>query len=139
MTYTTRYPDSGSEEAGANSAPASGSGATVGYGAMLGAASSPEDAASLVKDWLLAKVGKILGLAEADVDASKPMHPYGIDSLVAIDLKNWLARKIGADVEVLTLLGNMSLETIAAVAAESSLCCRKKYEEGRGEWKDEDE
>ena len=48
------------------------------------------------------------------------MHTYDIDSLVAIELKNWLAREIGADIEVFVLLGNMLLEKVSAMAAETS-------------------
>lgn len=62
----------------------------------------------------------MLGLSEHDIDPSKPVHTYDIDSLVAIELKNWLAREIGADIEVFVLLGNMLLEKVSAMAAETS-------------------
>ena len=81
---------------------------------------SQDEAAALVAKWFSDKIRQVLGLPEPDVDSSRPMHTYGIDSLVAIDLKSWLAREIGADIEVFVLLGNMSLETVSAMAAEKS-------------------
>lgn len=94
--------------------------AIVDRAAMLKKATSQDEAVALVTKWFSGKIGQILGLSELDIDPSKPVHTYGIDSLIAIDLKNWLAGEIGADIEVFALLGNMSLEMVSAVAAEKS-------------------
>lgn len=88
--------------------------------AMLRRATSQEEAAALVTGWFAKKVAQILGLSEQDIDPSKPMHTYGIDSLVAMDLKNWIARDIGADVEIFMLLGNMPLEAVGAAVTVQS-------------------
>ena len=88
--------------------------------AILKKTTSQDEAAALVTQWFSGKIRQVLGLPEPDVDSSRPMHTYGIDSLVAIDLKSWLAREIGADIEVFVLLGNMSLEMVSAMAAEKS-------------------
>ncbi|KAK3937383.1 lovastatin diketide synthase [Diplogelasinospora grovesii] len=58
----------------------------------------------------------ILRHAETDEQVEKPVHTYGIDSLVAIDLKNWFAREIGTEVQALTLLGNAPLGQVAREA-----------------------
>ncbi len=94
--------------------------AVVDRAAMLKKATSQEEAATLVTNWFSGKIGQVLGLSELDIDPSRPVHTYGIDSLVAIDLKNWLAGEVGADFEVFELLGNISLETVSARAAEKS-------------------
>lgn len=78
------------------------------------------EAAALVTRWFAVKVAQVLGFAEGDIDVGKPAHSYGIDSLVAIDFKNWFAREIMAEIEVFMLLGSGSLESLAAVAAEKS-------------------
>ncbi|RYP89414.1 hypothetical protein DL769_000065 [Monosporascus sp. CRB-8-3] len=88
--------------------------------AALRSAPSQDDAAILVKTWLTAKLGQVLGLTGADIDSSKPLHAYGIDSLVAIDLKNWFTSKIGADFEVFDILGNISLDGLSIEAAKRS-------------------
>ncbi|KAL2048163.1 hypothetical protein N7G274_000074 [Stereocaulon virgatum] len=94
--------------------------ALVNRATMLKKATSEDEAAALVTGWFSGKISRVLGLSELDLDLSRPMHTYGINSLVAIDLKNWLAREIGADIEVYVLLGNMSLGTVSALAAEKS-------------------
>jgi len=87
---------------------------------LLRKSTSPEDASALVTEWFSAKVGQILGLAASEIDVGKPIHTYGIDSLVAIDLKNWLAKEIGADIAVFDLMGNMPLEALSKLAMERS-------------------
>ena len=94
--------------------------AVVDRATMLKDATSEDEAAALVTGWFSGKIRQVLGLSELEIDSSKPAHTYGIDSLIAIDLKNWLAREVGADVEVFTLLGNMSLEMVGAVVARTS-------------------
>ncbi|KAL8782131.1 MAG: hypothetical protein Q9213_005665 [Squamulea squamosa] len=88
--------------------------------AMLRKATSQDEAVSLVSEWFSGKVAQVLGLPKLEIDLRKPIHTYGIDSVVAIDLKNWLAREVGADMEVFMLLGNSSVETVSALATEKS-------------------
>lgn len=83
-------------------------------------AASEDEAALLVTRWYKTKIAQILGLQDVDIDAEKPVHTFGIDSLVAIDLKNWFARDIGAEVQIFNLLGNHPLGEVARQAAHSS-------------------
>ncbi|ROW10959.1 hypothetical protein VMCG_00852 [Cytospora schulzeri] len=92
----------------------------VDYAMALRQASSDEAAGALVTDWFRAKISQVLGLQQGDVDPERPVHTYGMDSLVAIDLKNWYAREIGAEVSVFMLLGNNTLEEVAKEAAKGS-------------------
>lgn len=94
----------------------------VEYTVELRNAASDEVAAMLVTDWFKTKIAQIVGIQEVDVDPEKPVHTHGIDSLVAIDLKNWFAREIKAEVPVFVLLGNKPLVDVAREAARSSGC-----------------
>ncbi|TGO80363.1 hypothetical protein BELL_0009g00470 [Botrytis elliptica] len=87
---------------------------------LLRKAASLQDAITLVAEWFSGKICQILGLTVSDIDTNKPIHTYGIDSLIAIDLKNWLAKEIGADIAVFMLLGNNSIEDLSRMAAEKS-------------------
>ena len=105
---------------GTNSSPHAKNAAAVDRPTVLKQAASPEQAASLVTGWLRGKMAHFLGVPEADIDVAEPLAAHGIDSLMAIDLKNWFAREIGADIEVFALLNSASLEELAAGAAEKS-------------------
>ena len=86
----------------------------------LQAATSLQEAADLVVDALITKLAALLGIAATDLDPSRPIHLYGVDSLVAVELRNWFANNIRADVAVLHILGNTSTEALGLIAVEKS-------------------
>ncbi|KAK1139414.1 hypothetical protein N8T08_000777 [Aspergillus melleus] len=88
--------------------------------AILKALPSVGDATDQIVEWVAAKVAHMLGLSAADIDPSKPVHSYGIDSLIAVDLKNWFDREIGASITVFDLMGNAPLQRLGQLAAEKS-------------------
>ncbi|KAG9235749.1 phenolpthiocerol synthesis polyketide synthase ppsA [Amylocarpus encephaloides] len=59
-------------------------------------------------------LSKILSLSPADIDPGKPLHAFGVDSLVAMEMRSWFHDQLGADVSVLTVLSNISIENLAA-------------------------
>jgi aryl carrier-like protein len=79
-----------------------------------------DEATALVTSWFSHKICQVLGLVESDIDTGKPLHTYGIDSLIAIDMRNWLAREIGANIDVFMLMGNDPMEAISAESAKRS-------------------
>lgn len=83
--------------------------------ALLRAATSWGEAEDVVREAICKHLADLLAIGVDDVDAGKPVHAYGVDSLVAVELRNWFLRSIGADVPVLELLGNA---TIAGLAGE---------------------
>lgn len=88
---------------------------------MLKQAESDEEAEGLVSKWFQSRAAHVLSLKkESELDVLQPVHTYDMDSLVAIDAKNWFGREIGVDVQVVHLLGNKSLETVAREAATAS-------------------
>ncbi|KAI0197573.1 hypothetical protein F4808DRAFT_473748 [Astrocystis sublimbata] len=93
---------------------------SINHGKILTKAASIDDAGPLILGWLRTKMGEILGLPFEDINPERPPHTYGIDSLVAVDLRNWFSRELGADVELFLLLGNSSVEQIAFEAAKCS-------------------
>ncbi|KAI1126417.1 lovastatin nonaketide synthase [Nemania abortiva] len=88
--------------------------------AALRATETEDEAGSLVTGWLRAKIAHVLGLTVEDVDTGRPIHTFGIDSLVALDLMNWFNREVGAEVQVFMLLGNTPMEELARDAARRS-------------------
>lgn len=80
---------------------------------LLKRASSQDEALAIMLNCFSFKISQILGLPQADINSSRPLHTYGIDSLVAIDLKNWLARELGVKIEVFILMGNIPIYNLA--------------------------
>lgn len=63
---------------------------------------------------------RALGLA-ANVESSKPLSSYGIDSLAAVDLRNWFRIRLGAELTTLDVLNAANLRTLCTKVVERSL------------------
>ena len=61
-------------------------------------------------------VSDILGLAGQHVDRRAPLHKLGLDSLVAVEIKNRVEKELGIPVSVRDLIEGASIEAIAGNA-----------------------
>ncbi|PYI32692.1 putative polyketide synthase [Aspergillus indologenus CBS 114.80] len=66
------------------------------------------------------KLSKALSIAVTDMDASKPLHQYGVDSLVAVELRSWFAKELQAEMAVFDILGGATLTSVAQMATSKS-------------------
>lgn len=48
------------------------------------------------------------------------MHYYGVDSLVAVEMRNWLVKDMNADVAIFDILGGASIVAVSLVVAGRS-------------------
>lgn len=55
-----------------------------------------------------------------DIESDKPMHVYGVDSLVAVEMRNWLSKELRAEVAVFELMGNTSIANLGGTIAAKS-------------------
>lgn len=92
----------------------------VNHKALLSGAASREEAVAIVQDALLVKVSRVLSVEVSHLDVSKPLSSYGIDSLVAVEVRSWLAKELGAEVSVFDIINNSSLAQLAVTATEKS-------------------
>ncbi|KAI9046007.1 polyketide synthase module [Aspergillus affinis] len=88
--------------------------------AMLGEAQSLAEASAAVTQALTAKLSKALSIAMPDLDANKPLHQYGVDSLVAVELRSWFTKEIQADIAVFDILGSSTISSIGHLATSKS-------------------
>lgn len=49
-------------------------------------------------------------IALHDIDTASPTSQYGVDSLVAVELRDWILREIEADIPVFEILQASSLQ-----------------------------
>jgi hypothetical protein len=60
-----------------------------------------------------------MGVLVDDVNVRKPFHTVGFNSLSAVELRNWVDRRLGSDVTIFDLLGNRSVLEVAGSAVEN--------------------
>ncbi|KAL9122898.1 MAG: hypothetical protein Q9187_000549 [Circinaria calcarea] len=88
----------------------SGEGNLAGKGRdALRQATSVEEAAKTVCACIIAKMSSLLMIPLDDINAARPMSGHGIDSLVAVEMRNWLFREMDSTISILELLANDSL------------------------------
>ncbi|MCJ1384592.1 hypothetical protein MMC17_007710 [Xylographa soralifera] len=93
---------------------------TTDFETLFGAAASLAEAGAIVSKALLTKLSKLLGVVEDTIDGGKPLGSYGVDSLVAVELRNWFARAVGADLAIFEILGEPSITAIRINVARKS-------------------
>ena len=80
------------------------------------------EGSALVVEVLRIKLSKALSVPLEDLDPEKALHHYGVDSLLAVELRNWFAKEWGADVAIFDIIGAPNLGAIGVtVATRSSL------------------
>lgn len=69
---------------------------------------------------LMGSQSKAIDMSE--VDFSRPLHNFGVDSLMAIELRAWFAKEFAASVPIFEILSEGSLEALGvSVALKSKL------------------
>ncbi|KAJ0418705.1 hypothetical protein BJY00DRAFT_314616 [Aspergillus carlsbadensis] len=92
----------------------SGSG-EVSIETQLSRVASRDEGVPIVQEALVNRVAKFLQTSPSEIDASKPLYHYGVDSLAAVEMRNWVFREIKADISLLEV---MSASPIAQLAQE---------------------
>lgn len=91
------------------------SAAQVSINASLSAAKTEEERTGIVISGLAGKLAAILMISPEDIDVGTAITKYGLDSLNAIELRNWITKELGVNLQVLQLLTSGSLTNLAAV------------------------
>ena len=83
---------------------AEGQGSTVSLASRLGKANGKEQATEIIRDDVVHKTAEILQMPTSEVDLGRPWYRYDVDSLVALEWRNWMARGMKANMALLEIL-----------------------------------
>ena len=96
--------------------------ATAELKGALTAVTTLGQATDLIQGAVSAKLAKAMTTAVEEIDVQRPVSSYGVDSLVAAEMRNWCFRELKADVSVFELLSGNSIAVLSGlVAARSTL------------------
>ncbi|XXH03512.1 hypothetical protein Hte_009917 [Hypoxylon texense] len=93
----------------------SDAGQAVSYRDAFRSTSSKDEAQQVAVQGVLQKLSEVLSVARDDVDAQRSMASYGLDSLTAIEVRNWITRELGATLEILELLTSANVTDLAGL------------------------
>jgi hypothetical protein len=87
---------------------------------LLCAADSFDIAVAAVQEAVQKKIASLMAIPWGEIEASKPLQAYGVDSLVAVELRTWASKAMRADVAVLDMLGRNTIEQFSHKVARAS-------------------
>ncbi|KAI0198779.1 putative polyketide synthase [Astrocystis sublimbata] len=120
------YSNGDDTDAGPSVAATTGRKQTVNYAELLDATESTEEAAKIITDALVTRVSSLVGTETSRIEVHKSIQSYGIDSISAIDVRNWIMKAFAVDTPIFELLSGSSFATVAAKIGEKN---RNKHDE----------
>jgi aryl carrier-like protein len=109
-------------DSGNNAEASSSESATVDV--LLACAQSLEAAGTIVARMLLRKLSRAFSIPEEQMDVTESLHVHGVDSLVAVELRNWFAKEFGVDVPIFDLLSGVTFAAVGLMVASRSPFCQ---------------
>lgn len=94
----------------------------------LQATKTLEDAAAVIYTALSARVATNLSIPVDSINPTGPITEYGIDSHVAVELRNWISKHMEGMVPILDILASSSLMELAGKIADRSNLVRVEEE-----------
>ncbi|KAF3064875.1 Lovastatin diketide synthase LovF [Daldinia childiae] len=85
---------------------------------LLAQATDADEARCIVSKGLREMLSKSMNMESADVDESRPPSAYGVDSLVAVGVRNWVSRECEADVSIFEVLSETSIGDLSATIVQ---------------------
>ncbi|CAH0052191.1 unnamed protein product [Clonostachys solani] len=86
----------------------------------LSKVSSLTTAVEIVLTGIMQRLAKLTNRALEDLDSSQPPSTYGVDSLVAVELRNWISNQLKSNVSIFEIVGKRSVAELAATIASQS-------------------
>lgn len=99
---------------------ATGSKDTIDFAGLFKQAASNEDRVDIVVRALTTKLARALSISADDIEKGKQLGDYGVDSLMAVELRNWIARDFGANIAVFEIMGGTKIAAIGELVAGKS-------------------
>lgn len=84
------------------------------------AGGSSKSRRAIVLAALKAKLARALGVQASDVDSYRTLMDYGVDSLMAIELRNWIRRDFHAVVAVFDIMSGNSIATVSELIVQKA-------------------
>jgi acyl carrier protein len=80
---------------------------------LVASAATIADATQRILEALQQKLANSLQMSLEDMDPHKPISLYGVDSLIAVEMRNWFVRELKAQVPVFQIVQAKNLSTLA--------------------------
>lgn len=97
---------------------------------LLSQAKDIVTASKVVLDALRLNVAQSMAAAPEDIDVERPLQSFGVDSLKAVEVRNWIFRELKCNVSVFDILSPIALEQLSTRIAERSKLVKEEVAKG---------
>lgn len=95
-------------------------GGAVDFSALFRHAETFKDRLGVVVLGLSTKLARAMSITTDDVQPSRQLSDYGVDSLMAVELRNWISKEFRANVAVFEIMGTSTITAIGSLVVEKS-------------------
>ncbi|KAI2787746.1 Highly reducing polyketide synthase azaB [Penicillium oxalicum] len=86
----------------------------------LSAVTTPAEVTTLIQSALITKLAEMFSRSPEEIDPSLPLAHFGVDSLVAVELRNWSVATVQADCSIFDVMHAVSVTGLAGQMAKKS-------------------
>ncbi|KAI2485149.1 Fatty acid synthase S-acetyltransferase [Pyrenophora tritici-repentis] len=90
------------------------------YRAQIEQAMSQQGAGHIIALALVRKLSAALNMPIADIEVEKPVYAYGVDSLVAVEIRYWFLKEFKAQIAVFEIIRSESIEKLCLLVASKT-------------------
>ncbi|NNE00359.1 MAG: SDR family NAD(P)-dependent oxidoreductase, partial [Pirellulaceae bacterium] len=73
----------------------------------------------MIGEMLRAKAGKLLGIEMQQLDTKRPLLDLGLDSLMAVEMRNWVESQVEINLPISSLMRSSGLDSLTQTVAEA--------------------
>ena len=88
--------------------------------AALQATSTQDLAVQTVLTAFTEKLSRLLGVAAEEISPAQSVSSYGMDSLIAVELRNWVLKQLESYIQTVELMSPLLIRDLARLVAERS-------------------
>jgi len=99
---------------------------SVSAATLFNLAEDDEQRVAVVLEALARKLARALSIPPEEIDVHKPLHAFGVDSLVAVELRNWIGKEFAADIAVFDIMRGRTVAAIGELITKMSQLKRTK-------------
>jgi NAD(P)-dependent dehydrogenase (short-subunit alcohol dehydrogenase family)/acyl carrier protein len=81
-------------------------------------ATSSKEKALVVARAIIIRIARALAIPVEEVESSKQLSDYGVDSLMAVELRNWIGRDFQTNVAVFEIMSGTTIQGLGQLVAE---------------------
>lgn len=92
-------------------------GASKNLSVVLRSAANLEECTTILCQAFIEKIAAVLAVGAETIIPSNSLAAYGLDSLVAVELRNWFLKTVGVDIALFDVLGAKTINSLVVKAA----------------------